>query len=142
MTGTDYANLVASYLAKRTIVTLSDIGVVRQNEIFDREADRLGAAPPVIEGSDILADPRRALTALCLALGMPFSEKMLEWPAGRRASDGVWAPAWYDAVERSTGFTAPTRIATIDDLPDDLKSVADAARPFYERMSQYRIALT
>ncbi|MEZ0243857.1 MAG: HAD family hydrolase [Sphingomonas sp.] len=134
--------VLASYLAKRTMVTLSDIGVVRQNEIFDREADRLGHAPPVIEGSDILADPRRALTALCTALGIPFSGKMLEWPAGRRASDGVWAPAWYDAVERSTGFTAPTRIATVDDLPDDLKRIAEAARPYYERMAQYRIALT
>ena len=129
--------VLASYLAKRTVVTLSDIGVVRQNEIFDREADRLGHAPPVIEGSDILANPREALTALCAALGIPFSEKMLNWPAGRRASDGVWAPAWYDAVERSTGFTAPTRVATFEDLPDSLKPVADAARPYYERMATY-----
>lgn len=133
--------VLASYLAKRTVVTLSDIGVVRQNEIFDRVADRLGSAPPVIEGSDVLADPRNVLTALCAALGIPFSEKMLSWPAGRRDSDGVWAPAWYDAVERSTGFTPPVRIATIDDLPDDLKSIAEAARPYYERMAKYRLAL-
>jgi len=134
--------VLASYLAKRTLVTLSDIGVVRQNEIFDREADRLGRAPPVIEGSEVLTDPRRALTGLCGALGIPFSEKMLNWPAGRRDSDGVWAPAWYDAVERSTGFTAPTRTATFDDLPDSLKPVAEAARPYYERMANWRIALT
>ena len=134
--------VLASYLAKRTIVTLSDIGVVRQNEIFDRVADRLGHAPPVIEGSDVLADPRKALTALCAALAIPFSEKMLSWPAGRRASDGVWAPAWYDAVERSTGFTAPGRIATFDDLPDSLKPVAEAARPYYERMSRFKLALS
>jgi hypothetical protein len=134
--------VLASYLAKRTMVTLSDIGVVQQNAIFDREADRLGRAPPVLEGSDVLADPRGALTGLCAALGIPFSEKMLRWPAGRRDSDGVWAPAWYDAVERSTGFTAPARIATIDDLPDDLKRIAEAARPYYERMARYRVALT
>jgi hypothetical protein len=133
--------VLASYLAKRTMVTLSDIGVVRQNEIFDREANRLGHAPPVIEGSSVLADPEAALTGLCTALGIPFSERMLRWPAGRRASDGVWAPAWYDAVERSTGFNAPTRIATFEDLPDSLKSVADAARPYYERMARYRLAM-
>jgi hypothetical protein len=39
-------------------VGLEDIGVVRQAELFDREADRLGAAPPVIEGADVLANPR------------------------------------------------------------------------------------
>ncbi len=131
--------VLASYLAKRTVVTLDDIGVVRQNEIFDRVAEAQGSAPPVIEGGDVLADPRRALTALCAALGIPFSEKMLGWPAGRRASDGVWAPAWYDAVERSTGFTAPDRVATFEDLPDSLKRVAEAARPYYERMAKHRL---
>ncbi|MCW3845931.1 HAD family hydrolase [Sphingomonas sp. LB-2] len=131
--------VLASYLAKRTLVTLSDIGVVRQNEIFDRVADRLGKAPPVIEGAQVLADPRKALSGLCQALGIPFSAKMLSWPAGRRASDGVWAPAWYDAVERSTGFTRPDRFATFDDLPDTLKPLAEAARPYYERMAQYRL---
>lgn len=59
--------VLASYLVKRTSATLDDIGVVRQNEIFDRVADRLGSAPPVIEGRDVTADPRRALTALCAA---------------------------------------------------------------------------
>jgi hypothetical protein len=132
--------VLASYLAKRTVVTLDDIGVVRQNEIFDRVADRTGRAPPVIEGSDVLADPRTALSALCDALGIPFSEKMLSWPAGRRASDGVWAPAWYDAVERSTGFNPPARPATFDDLPDTLKPVAEAAQPYYERMAQHKLA--
>ncbi|MES2442952.1 MAG: HAD family hydrolase [Pseudomonadota bacterium] len=132
--------VLASYAVKRVDATLADIGVVRQNEIFDRVADAQGGAPPVIEGADILADPRGTLARLCEALGIPFSEKMLAWPAGRRASDGVWAPAWYDAVERSTGFTAPARVATFDDLPDALKPVAEAARPYYERMARYAIS--
>jgi len=131
--------VLASYLAKRTVVTLDDIGVVRQNEIFDRVADLTGSAPVVIEGAAILADPRGALTRLCAALGISFSEKMLSWPAGRRNSDGVWAPAWYDAVERSTGFTAPDRVASFEDLPDGLKPIAEAARPYYERMARFAI---
>lgn len=131
--------VLASYLAKRTVVTLDDIGVVRQNEIFDRVAELTGRAPVVIEGASILADPRGALSGLCAALGIPFSEKMLSWPAGRRASDGVWAPAWYDAVERSTGFNAPDRVASFEDLPDVLKPIAEAARPYYERMARHAI---
>lgn len=105
----DPAEVLASYTVKRSEVTLDDIGVVRQRELFDREADRLGRAPPVVRGADVLADPRGMLSALCEALGIPFDEAMLRWPAGPRDSDGVWAPAWYDAVERSTGFEAPAR---------------------------------
>ncbi len=131
--------VLASYTQKRAEVTLDDIGVVRQAELFDHVAQRTSMAPPVIEGAQVLADPRAALTALCAAVGIAFSEKMLAWPAGRRDSDGVWAPAWYDAVERSTGFAAPGPVVAFDGLPDALKPIADAARPYYERMAQWRL---
>src|SRR5258706_5654041 len=131
--------VLASYVVKRAEVTLEDIGAVRQRELFDREADRLGAAPPVVEGADVLADPRRMLTALCVALGIPFHEEMLSWPAGRRDSDGVWAPAWYEAVERSTGFAPPEREAR-PPLTDDLKAIADLARPHYEALARFKLS--
>jgi hypothetical protein len=131
--------VLASYVVKRGEVTLDDIGVVRQAELFDRVADETGSAPPVIDGADVLADPEGVLTALCEALGIPFSGKMLAWPAGRRDSDGVWAPAWYDAVERSTGFSAPSPDVRFEDLPAHLKPIAEAARPWYERMARHRL---
>ena len=135
----DPAQVLASYVKKRAEVSLDDIGIVRQRELFDREADRLGRAPPVLEGVDVLADPRGALTRLSDALGIPFREEMLSWPAGRRASDGVWAPAWYDAVERSTGFAAPER-APAAPLTDDLLKIADQARPHYEALARWKLA--
>lgn len=134
----DPAAVLASYVRKRGEVTLADIGVERQGDLFDRECDRLGRAPPVVEGADVLADPRGTLGRLCTALGIPFSDRMLSWPAGPRDSDGVWAPAWYDAVERSTGFGPPPAEAT-PDLPDDLRRIADAARPFYERLAAHKL---
>jgi len=74
--------VLASYAAKRRPTGLEDIGFVRQAELFDREAQRLGTPPPVIEARDVLTDPRRALTALCAALDVPFAETMLGWPPG------------------------------------------------------------
>jgi hypothetical protein len=133
-------DVLASYTEKRAEVTLADIGFVQQGELFDREAGRLGHAPPVIESSDVLKDPRGMLTALCAALGIPFSGEMLRWPAGRRASDGVWAPAWYDAVERSTGFSAP-RDGKKKPLADALKPIAEAARPYYDRLAAHRLSV-
>lgn len=134
----DPAAVLASYTVKRAQVTLADIGVVRQRELFDREADRLGSAPPVVEGRDVLADPRRVLGALCGALGIPFLAEMLAWPAGPRDTDGVWAPAWYDAVERSTGFAPPGETRETR-LPDDLRRIADQARPHYEALAAHRL---
>jgi hypothetical protein len=135
--------VLASYVRTRAEVTLEDIGVVRQSELFERESDRLGASPPVVEGVDVLADPRRTLTQLCAALGVPFREEMLAWPAGRRASDGVWAPAWYQAVERSTGFAAPSEgelgRGAQPPLTDALKRIADQARPHYEALARHKL---
>jgi hypothetical protein len=132
-------DVLLSYAEVRGQATLEDIGVPQQRELFEREADRLGYAPPVIDSFDVLADPHRVLSALCASLGISFSEQMLSWPAGKRTSDGIWAPAWYAAVERSTGFSAPRPRARWDELSDDLKRVADQARGSYERLTEFKL---
>ncbi len=135
----DPAHVLASYTRKRAEVSLADIGFVQQRELFEREADRLGRAPPVIDGADVLADPRGLLTALCAALDIPFTGKMLSWPAGPRSTDGAWAPVWYEAVERSTGFAPPPAEAA-PLLSGDLARIAEEARPLYENLARYRLS--
>jgi hypothetical protein len=130
--------VLASYAAKRPEVTLDDIGFVRQASLFDLETERLGMPPPVIDADDVLADPRHVLAELCAALGIPFKTSMLKWPAGPRASDGVWAPVWYGAVEQSTGFAAPPISEPL--LDERLAAIAEAARPYYDKLAQYRLA--
>lgn len=132
-------SVLASYVAKRETVTLADIGFIAQGEIFDRVADRLGAPPPVVEGSDVLQDPAGMLKALTAALGIPFLTEMLAWPAGKRASDGIWAAHWYHAVEASTGFGPPRAEVERDALPADLARIAEAATPVYERLAAHRL---
>jgi len=132
-------DVLLSYIRTRENVTLDDIGFVSQRELFDRESDRLGHAPPVVHADDVLANPRDILGVLCAALAIPFSERMLVWPAGRRVTDGAWAPVWYASVERSTGFAAPRTPATRDQLPVHLQRIADAARPHFERLAAFRL---
>ena len=134
----DPREVLASYVLKRAAVTLPDIGIVRQRELFEREADRLGTAPPVIDGASVLADPARALARLCEALRIPYRDAMLHWPAGRRTTDGVWAPAWYDAVERSTGFSKAPALKEIP-LPGELWKIAEQADPHYQVLAAHRL---
>src|SRR5438132_1025077 len=74
---------------------------------------------PVVDAADVLRAPRGTLSLLCAALGIGFDEAMLAWPAGPRATDGVWAPYWYAGVEASTGFATDSP-GSGDALPDHL----------------------
>jgi hypothetical protein len=131
---------LASYARKRPgPIGLDEIGLPAQLALFERAADRLGRAPPVIDGRDLQADPRGALGALCAALGLVFDASMLAWPPGPRDGDGVWAPAWYAEVEKSTGFAPPAAEPGFDDLPDSLKPIAEAARPLYESLARHKL---
>lgn len=135
----DPAEVVESYLKSRATVTPEDIGLLQQAALYD-EVSRHAATPPiVIDADDFLRDPQAHLRALCAALGIDFSERMLHWPAGARASDGVWAPHWYAAVWRSTGFE-PWR-ARQPRLDAAASAVAGACRPAYERLRALRLRL-
>jgi Sulfotransferase domain len=129
--------MIASYLRKREVATFENFGLERQTEFFEREADRLGHAPPVIDANDVLANPAGVLSRLCSALDIPWDRAMLSWPAGRRDTDGPWAPHWYAVVEASCGFGRPETDAI--DLPEDAQRLADACRPFYDRLAAHRI---
>jgi hypothetical protein len=129
--------MIASYLRKRESAAFEDFGLERQAEFFDREADRLGRAPPVIDANDVLANPQGVLTKLCASLGIPWQPAMLCWEPGPRSTDGVWAPHWYAAVEASTGFGPPETEPA--ELPDEALRVADRCRPYYERLAAHRL---
>jgi len=131
----DPALVVDSYLKSRATVEPDDIGLLQQAKLFDEVAERLGAAPPVIDAERFLQDPEAQLRALCTRLGIAFTPRMLNWPAGPRASDGVWAPHWYAAVWRSTGFEPPRERHPV--LDANGARVADACRPAYEKLLAY-----
>ena len=129
--------VIASYTAVRADATLDDIGFVQQAELFDRVRETSGETPLVIDSRDFLEAPEAMLRALCARLGIEFTPRMLSWPAGPRASDGVWGRHWYESVWRSTGF-APYREKTCR-LSAQHAALADAARPHYERLYAHRL---
>jgi hypothetical protein len=131
----DPAEVVASYVRSRASVTPDDIGVLQQLEL----SRLLGPAVPVIDAADFLGDPEGHLRWLCDYAGVAFTARMLSWPAGPRDSDGVWAPYWYDAVLRSTGFE-PYRPRTVE-LSAEGEAVVAALRPAYDELHAARLVL-
>ena len=141
----DPRQLLASYARVRESPTLADLGLERQVALYRRFGG------PVVDAADLLRDPETALRGLCGALDVPFDPAMLSWPAGPRASDGVWAPHWYASVEASTGFGASREERTA--LPDhgeltpvvrvDGRQIGDGGTgPLTTRLSQAYAALT
>ena len=133
--------VVASLNEKLATFDLAATGLPQQVEIFEHVLARTGRTPPVLDSADLLADPEGMLRRLCAALDVPFSERMLRWPPGRRATDGVWAKYWYERVEQSTGFEPPG----VDDVPGAavltprLAAIEAACRPLYERLYAQRL---
>lgn len=132
------AEVLASYTQVRAEVTLVDIGLPQQLDLVDRCA-------LVIDAADFLADPEAHLRTLCELLDVGFSDAMLSWPAGRRDSDGVWAPHWYASVEASTGFRpAPStdeQATARSRLHPDLEPLAAEAVAIYDELAARRLRL-
>jgi hypothetical protein len=94
----------------------------------------------VVDSADLLEAPGPVLGALCDALGVPYTPRMLWWPPGRRATDGVWAKHWYERVEASTGFEpASNEPDDGDPLPPRLAALEAECLPLYERLRAHRL---
>ena len=131
------ARVLSSYARKREAVEFDDIGFRQQEALFDEAASIAGETPPVVDSETILADPKHVLGQLCAALKIPFSETMLSWPPGQRDSDGIWAPHWYDAVNRSTGFGPARPTPVLDDA--HLRKLEEQAMPIYDRLAAHAL---
>jgi hypothetical protein len=116
---------------------LEDTGLPQQLEIFSRTRQRLGRVPPVIDARDVLTDPPRLLRLLCGALDVDFTEAMLSWPPGPRATDGIWAKYWYDAVLRSTYFQ-PYQPKN-DPVPPHVAGLLEQAEEIYRQLHEHRL---
>ena len=131
------ARVVASYARKREAPTLADLGFVQQSELFDRIAQAQGQPPLVIDSTEVRANPDGMMKRLCTALGVEFRPQMLRWPAGPKPFDGAWAPHWYGAVHRSTGFDAAED--ALPELSADYADIAAQALPHYESLRRHRL---
>ena len=113
-------------------------GLPQQVEIFEHVVRSTGRIPPVVDAADLLEAPEPMLRALCAALEVEFSPRMMSWPPGPRATDGVWAKHWYERVERSTGFQ-PQAADEPMVLAGRLAAIEQECRPLYAKLREHRL---
>ena len=109
---------------------LADTGLKMQWELYE-ELVAAGQSPAIVDSRELLLNPAEILRQLCEHLDIPFFETMLSWEAGVREEDGVWAPHWYDAVHKSTGFSTYRHK---DDFPAHLAPLLAECAPWYEKL--------
>jgi Sulfotransferase domain len=129
--------VLASFVRIAGTPQLVDTGFPQQLEIFNLVRERSGVVPAVVDTRDVLANPGRMLRLLCAALGVEYTDAMLSWPPGPRATDGVWARHWYDAVLKTTTFQ-PYQSKN-DPVPPYLAGVLEQADAIYQQLYKQRL---
>ncbi len=132
----DPAQLIASFAQVIPEPTMEDLGLETEADILD-ELQRHNQPFCVLNSGELLKDPTGVLNKLCAILDMPFSEEMLQWPAGPRKEDGVWAKYWYASVHQSTGFAKQP--SSSRPFPERLRPLLRKAMIPYERLNYYSI---
>jgi len=108
---------------------MNDIGIKKQYELFNK-LEITGKVSCVIDAKELLLNPEKVLTEVCIRLKIPFTKKMLSWNAGSRPEDGIWAKYWYGSVHQSTCFQKYHQKKIT--LSSSLKSLADECQNYYE----------
>lgn len=116
--------------------TVRDTGYTYQTAILDWMLAH-GQEPVVVVAPAILANPEGVLRVLCDRLGLAWDPAMLQWPAGPKPEDGIWAPHWYASVHATTGFGPPR--PERQSVPDHLRELFEVCLSHYERLTPYAI---
>ena len=129
--------VLASLSKQLPAATTNDTGLPQQVELLHWLVEHDAPSIPIIDCDDILSAPENMLRALCDALGVTFSPAMLSWPAGPRASDGIWADWWYERVRSSTGFGGvPSDVPVV---PQAQQACLDQCWSLYDEMASLKI---
>jgi len=131
--------IIASYSKVIPNPTMEDIGVALQQKLF-RHLKGLNALTAVVDAKDLLLNPAEMLEKICLLSGIPYLPSMLQWKAGPKEYDGIWAPHWYSEVHQTTGFKPYLEKEAV--IPQHLEPLAAACEPYYAELMENRLKIS
>lgn len=132
----DPKQIISSYAQVRPDVNMQDIGIEKQWQLYNQLTEN-NFHCVVLDSNEILKAPQKVLTELCEALDISFDKAMLQWPAGPKKEDGIWAKYWYDNVHKSTGFEMQKTSSRT--LPQYLESLYNESKKYYDLLYQHSL---
>jgi hypothetical protein len=137
----DPAKVVTSMFKHWPDFVLKEIAIVEQRALFDRLADKLGKAPPLIDSDDLLEDPAGIVEAWCNSMSIEFIPEALNWKPGDRTEVSWYdGGSWHGNLANSDGLKPqPRKYIDISQAPDRVQEIYETVLPHYQHMHQFRL---
>ncbi len=130
----DPVDMLPSYVQQVAMPTMMDVGYAAHLELI-QYLQKMDQEIIVLDAKKVLEDPQKVFTQLCEKIEIPFDVAMLNWPAGPRPEDGVWAKYWYKNVHQSTGFGKYRK--KTEPFPERLKPLLAQCQPIYNQLQKW-----
>ena len=128
--------VLLSYIQKNDLIDSNDLGYPAQLRLFNY-IKTSNKKILVIDAKDLSEKPEIILKKICKKINIPFTEKMLNWPKGRRDSDGIWEKIWYKNVKSSTTFN---KILNKEyEIPKKYNHIYNECLRIYDQLKIYNI---
>ena len=128
--------VLLSYIKKNDLIDSNDLGYPAQLRLFNY-IKTSNKKILVIDAKDLSEKPEIILKKICKKINIPFTEKMLNWPKGRRDSDGIWEKIWYKNVKSSTTFN---KILNKEyEIPKKYNHIYNECLRIYDQLKIYNI---
>jgi len=132
----DPKDVILSYIQKNTLKSSNDIGFPMQIKLLNIVKEKK-LKSIIINADDLSSNPKKILKILCNKLNISFNEKMLNWPIGKRNSDGIWGKIWYQNVYTSTNFKELKKNKL--KIPTKYESIYEECLDIYNEINYYNI---
>ena len=118
-----------------------------QYDIWMHVKENLDSNPVVIDADDLLTKPKETLSAYCAAVGLPYSDSLLQWDASTNITKKIKAPgnvilvdlAFYQKAITSSEFMPPSKLPPRDQLTPDVIRCSERVMKYYEEMYEHRM---
>ena len=128
--------VLLSYIQKNDLIDSNDLGYPAQLRLFNY-IKTSNKKILVIDAKDLSEKPEIILKKICKKINIPFTVKMLNWPKGRRDSDGIWEKIWYKNVKSSTSFS---KILNKEyEIPKKYNHIYNECLRIYDQLKIYNI---
>ena len=128
--------VLLSYIQKNDLIDSNDLGYPAQLRLFNY-IKTSNKKILVIDAKDLSEKPEIILKIICKKINIPFTKKMLNWPKGRRDSDGIWEKIWYKNVKSSTSFNKILNKKY--EIPKKYSQIYNECLNIYDQLKIYNI---